>query len=399
MGPVLPADGNLVRALIVSEGRSRAALAAARALGRAGWRVGIGSPVEGCLSAVSRYASAWHHVPLPEESLDGFLRATRRAVDAGGYEVVFGTGDAEILAMSWGRDRIGAVVPYAGHETVVRAIDKLALTEAAARAGLAVPETVPATGRELARFGLPALVKGRFHWLPGLESAPPRLPATIVRTRRAMAERAEELRGSGGEPLLQELVQGSLVSLATLLDGDGDVVAQVQQVAHGVWPLPAGGGVRQRTVTVDEELAKRVAGMLADMGWFGLAQVQFLMGGDGEPRLIDLNGRFYGSLALAVASGPNLPDLWARLATGRSLPPVPPARVGVRFHWLEGDLRRAREERRGGLVRDVLSTLGAAPGAVHSIIDPADPKPLLNHLRHLAGLARRKLWRRLLRRG
>jgi hypothetical protein len=111
--------------------------------------------------------------------------------------------------------------------------------------------------------------------------------------------------------------------------------------------------------------------------------LQFLVAADGVPRLIDLNGRFYGSLALAVRAGANLPAVWAALATGRDVEPVT-ARSGVRYSWWEGDLRRAMLDRRGGLVRDLAGTLGAGVGAVHSIGRWRDPAPAVVQLRQLA---------------
>jgi hypothetical protein len=47
----------------------------------------------------------------------------------------------------------------------------------------------------------------------------------------------------------------------------------------------------------------------------------------------------------------------------------------VRYQWLEGDLRRAVYDDRGGRVRDVASCLRYAPGATHSIWQLRDPRP------------------------
>src|SRR3954447_10957741 len=123
-------EESTMRALIVSEGRSRAALAGARALGRAGGDVGSGTPDGGGLVDASRFVGRSHRVPLPERDLDAFLDGVARAVGDGGYEVVFGSGDAEILALSLGRDGLGASVGYGPHESLLRAIDKLELAAA-----------------------------------------------------------------------------------------------------------------------------------------------------------------------------------------------------------------------------------------------------------------------------
>ena len=156
-----------MRALIVEDGSERGALAASRALARAGWTVGIGSPRRGGLADSSRWTSHWDRVPLANRDLDAFLEATNAAVAKRGYEVVFAGGDAEILGLSLGRDRIEARVPYASHESVVRALDKLELAKAARRAGFATPETVLATEDALATTRVPIIVKPRLHWTPG----------------------------------------------------------------------------------------------------------------------------------------------------------------------------------------------------------------------------------------
>jgi hypothetical protein len=97
-------------------------------------------------------------------------------------------------------------------------------------------------------------------------------------------------------------------------------------------------------------------------------------------------------MALAQAAGVNLPDAWARLGTGRPAPSLPPPRAGVRYQWLEGDLRAAWAEPRGGRLRDVLGCLVYAPGAAHSIWRASDPEPGLRLTADLARRAVRGLW-------
>jgi hypothetical protein len=56
----------------------------------------------------------------------------------------------------------------------------------------------------------------------------------------------------------------------------------------------------------------------------------------------------------------------------------------VRYQWLEGDLRRAAVERRGGLLLDLAGTLRFAAGAVHSTLSLRDPAPALARIRAMA---------------
>ena len=381
-----------MRALIVESGIARGALAACRALSADEWIVGVGSPRRGGLAASSRRADRWHLVPGPDDE-KGFVKAINAAVVVGGYEVVFGAGDAETLALSAARRKIRSRVPYPPHEVVLRTLDKLKLTEAARKAGLGVALTVEASSEELRRFDDLVVVKPRLHWVPGKGQTRTRVEAKVARDRGEAARLVAAVEESGGVALLQEVVSGGLLALSVLVDGRGDILAAVEQRADHLWPPASGVSVRAVTVRRDEDLVARVQTLLRTLGWTGLAQLQFIVPADDEPKLIDFNGRFYGSLGLAVAAGTNLPAMWARLATGRPVIGSATARSGVRYQWLEGDLRRARIERRSGLRADVIDCLSQAPRSVHSIWARDDPWPAVRYATRLLVRAAAKLSR------
>jgi predicted ATP-grasp superfamily ATP-dependent carboligase len=173
-------------------------------------------------------------------------------------------------------------------------------------------------------------------------------------------------------------------------DANGSVIACTGQVADAVWPPGMGVSSRARSVQVDPDLLGLVRRLLSMLGWFGLAQLQFVAAPGEPPRLIDFNGRFYGSLALAVGAGVNLPAIWAALATGRTPPHSAHPRIGVRYVWLEGDVRRALVERRGGLIRDLRDSLRYSRGAVHSVWATDDPRPSLRYLGTAIGRAAKR---------
>ena len=369
-----------MRALIVEQGRSRGALAATRALAADGWQVDVASPRRDGFASWSRAASAWHPVPEAAHDLDGFVSSVVELVRRGRHDVVFGGGEAEVLALSLRRDDLGAIVPYAEHDVVERALDKVTLAEAATAAGLQSPRILHGTARSgMAR----AVVKARMHAAPGRPHAPPRVDTNAVFGRDAVARRIDYVESLGAEPVVQEFLEGRLIAYIVVVDRTGAVTGRCQQEASSIWPPHAGASCRATTVAVDEDLAERASVLLRHLGWFGLAELQFIVPVDGVPRLIDLNGRFYGSLGLAVAAGANLPALWARaalgdLTVGRRAPAT--ARPGVRYQWLEGDVRRALVERRGGLARDLVSCLRRATRSHHSVWDRRDPAPALRYV-------------------
>jgi hypothetical protein len=185
------------------------------------------------------------------------------------------------------------------------------------------------------------------------------------------------------------------------MDREGNLVTAVQQRSEPATDMPLtwppGAGVRVRSVTerLDEELAGRIIAFLRGLNWLGFVGLMFIVGKDGEPRLVDFNGRIPMSFHQSIAACPQLPDLWARVITGRELLDPPPVRVGVRYQWFWGDVRRALSERRGGLVADLLGCLAYARGSAHGIWNSHDPWPAIRywqrHLRNVPRVLRRHL--------
>ena len=369
---------NAGRALIVDEGTSWSTLCAVRALARSGWSVTVGCPGARGIAAASRHVDAVHDVPSLAEGIEPFESALRDALARSRAEVVFGGGDAEVLALSLLHDRLDAVVPYPDEARVRRAFDKWELLEAARRVGLGVPPS--AIEAPAGPITYPVLVKSRRHWDPAHRVDATRLEATVATTGDEVDAAMARIRAAGGDPIVQEFVDGEHLSVVLLRARDGRVLGRVHQRIEHRWPVPAGWTVRARTVPVDTDLDAGCRALLEDLEWCGLVELEFIRGADGVARLIDFNGRHYGSMELAVAAGVDLPTLWALDATRRPVAPAPEARVGVRFQRLGGDLRRALADRSRRTAGSVLGTLGYAWGAHHSTLRLRDPRPALEYL-------------------
>lgn len=376
------------RALLVGDGSAAYALPALRSLGRAGWTLGVAQPVDD-LGTRSRWCSSAHVVPPAEDGLDAWVTAVAEVVERGAYDLVLPADDIEVLALSAARDRVPALVPYPEHAAVLAAVDKLGLTRAAEQVGLGVPRTREATDEQVAATTGPVVVKARLHWSPGSGAADRHLPVQLVEGREAVAAAVARVRAGGGEPVLQEVVEGRLMAASVVLDRDGRLVCSSQQVTDRTTVRRT--SARARTVPVDPDLEDGVVALLRALGLWGLANLQFLRGADGVPRLIDLNARFYGSLGLAVAAGADLPAAWADVALGVPRP-LQRARPGVRYQALDEDLLavRATSGSRPRVAVASAAALGHALRAEHPVWDVRDPRPGATRLqRRAARLARR----------
>jgi hypothetical protein len=343
-----------LKVLVLAEGANRGALAAVRALARHGHEVHVAGPGDETVVARSRHVTRAHRVPWPDHDLDGFAAG----IAAARPDAVLPASDATLLGLSL--IDTAAARPFPP-DAVARLLDKRTWADHAAALGIAVPRILPDdwTG--------PAVVKARGHGLAD------RIEAVVTHDPQPVAA---AIRDSGGEPLLQEIVDGPLVAITVVTGPDGTRRAHVQQRAERVWPQPAGVSCRAVTEPADPTLLDDTLRLLKDLGWWGVAQAQFLDG-----RLIDLNGRLYGSLALAIASGVDVPNLLVDPAASGN-----EGRPDIHYSWFEGDLRRAVSERRGGLLRDLAQTIAAARRSVPVLWSASDPMPALAAT---AALARR----------
>ena len=79
--------------------------------------------------------------------------------------------------------------------------------------------------------------------------------------------------------------------------------------------------------------------MLGPIGWHGVAMMEYKQDRrSGELVLMEVNGRFWGSLELAVDAGVDFPFLAFQLARGIRPVAPPEYQPGVRNRWILGDL-------------------------------------------------------------
>lgn len=262
-------------------------------------------------------------------------------------------------------------VPSPAH--VDRATDKRLFVELCAEAGLETPPTAEVTAASLADLELttPLVLKPlrTVTWSDG-----------SLRTRQAayvgsLDELRRELEAQPDEPfLVQPYLEGTLAAICGVA-WEGSLVCGCHQRAQRVWPPRTGSSSFAQTVPRDIRLESAVTRLLELVGWSGVYGVQFIRVG-GRAYAIDLNPRMYGSAALAIAAGHNLPAIWASLLLGREAK-VGDYRVGVHYRYEEDDARALLERFRAGERREALAGLLPRRDTVHAIFSLRDPLPTL----------------------
>ena len=330
--------------VLVLDGYSNPALACVRSLGRAGYTVFVASHRRWPLAAWSRYCAGtcWH----AEETLQGF--ATARAwAHAHGVRIVLPLTELACQLCNAERgqwEALDMIVGCAPEPLALRAFDKGATLRLAEACGVEIPLTrYPASLDECRAaadaIGYPCIVKPRFTaaW-NGLGFVPD--PGLCYVASAAGLDHAVLTRRQGTHwPVIQRFVPGQGKGVFTVCDHGRPIAWFAHERLRDIRPSGSGSSLR-RSVAVDPRLRSRAERLLEAMRWHGPAMVEFRDDGVHPPWLMEVNGRFWGSLQLAIDAGCDFPRLWVDLLAGKVVDAPRAYRDGVTVRWLWGDVKR-----------------------------------------------------------
>jgi len=131
--------------------------------------------------------------------------------------------------------------------------------------------------------------------------------------------------------VVQEWLEGQIYDVCSLFC-DGEPRAALVQKRNLMYPARGGAGVWNETVERPELLEPAFA-LLRELRWHGPSQVEFLVDAEGRAFLIEVNGRFWGTLDLAIAAGIDFPSLTCRLAADGDVSSAFDYSSGMGFRW------------------------------------------------------------------
>ncbi len=381
--------------VLVTDGAERSSLAIVRALGIAGYDVVVTSSNGRSLAGASRYARV--DVPVPDSLAEpeALAEALLRLSQSSAAAVVIPVTEPSLLAVLPVRDRFAAAIPFASLEAFRRISDKEAVLSAAKDVGIAVPHQVvvrhvDALEEVAPALDYPVVVKTASSVV---EHGGRRFKHGVHHARNpAEALHAARLLGPGAYPMLiQQRIVGPGIGVFLLLWKG----AEIARFAHRrLREKPPSGGISvyRESISVREELVATSRALVDRFDWEGVAMVEYKIdAATGTPYLMEINGRFWGSLQLAIDAGVDFPRLLVECAIAKSSPaPVREYREGVRSRWWWGDVdallaRVTRSDEALALPSGAPSRLRAVadfmtlwrPGDRNEVLRMRDPAPFL----------------------
>lgn len=330
--------------VLVTDGENRSSLAVTRSLGRRGCRVIVAGKTNRNLASSSRLCQQGVQVPDPLSQGTDYVRAICDIADKEAIDVVFPMTEHSIYLLNPARDRL-PVLACSSIEKMQTIADKSNLCRLAERLNVPIPQTLYLTCAED---------------LSGVVNEIYRYPVVI---KPALSMRLEEGQKflSGGvsyaasreeleciyanskvlryPSLIQEKIIGPGTGLFTLYDTDRHLALFSHRRLR---EKPPSGGVSvvSESVPLDQKMVENAERLLSAVRWQGVAMVEFKRDQrDGQAKLMEINGRFWGTLQLAIACGVNFPCLIVdTLHRENSSIQVGEYVVGHKMKWFFGTL-------------------------------------------------------------
>ena len=329
-----------MRPVLVLAGTARVVVSIARCLHRHGLEVDVAQAAASRDTITSRAIRNVHRLP-DFGSAEEFRGALQVLVERRGYDTLIPTTDESLIAIAPCYDSLcKSLYPGSPAPVIVNSVlDKRLTLKAAREIGLDVPNEY--------QFRNLAELEGSSETLRFPLLAKPASKVEEINFALHYYYSFSELREAflndpsfGCKYLLQEYCGGFGVGVELLI-WDGKVHAVFQHKRLKELPSTGGVSVMAEAQSPDPQLVDPSAQLLRRLAWQGVAMVEFRY--DPATRraaLMEVNGRYWGSLPLSVNAGVEFPYYEWQLAHGIEPAPIAPYAHGFRTLWRVGDLMR-----------------------------------------------------------
>lgn len=376
---------------LVLDADQGSALAAARSLHRAGYQVFLAGASAAPTNARSNAVFKYLRYPDPMLDQTAFCAWVADAVAVQDLALVLPMTERSLVPLA-----NHANLPAAAHlavpdlATLLQVTDKATTFDIAKRVGVAIPASEAVTTMEClerlrSSVHYPVVLKPTQSVSDGGQSdSRSAFSVAYALTDDELLQQSAVM--LAGTPfVLQEHFTGQGVGVEVLAH-EGEILYAFQHRRLHEVPLTGGGSSLRVSEDVAPVLHDAATRLLREMRWTGVAMVEFKWRPESnEYRLMEINGRFWGSLPLAVAAGADFPAMLAALLLEGKRSGFPDYRRGVYCRHLARDVQwhelvmrstsspLAQIPRGGDVLRDLLLTL--SPRHYFDIQRISDPIP------------------------
>lgn len=290
----------------------------------------------------SRSIRQFFRIPNPIVDSPGFVSTLRSLILRNQYDMLIPTDDLALAAMMEHYDHFKDMLHIACPPPHItgRILNKASTLEVARKYGIAVPKTVVISNSEELR-GLVRDSPTSFILKPA-EKQPraDEFKTCILATVEDVNAKFPTPREFHPPMLLQEYCPGVGVGVEILMH-EGECAAIFQHRRLKEFPYDGGFAVTAVAESPDPGLVQSSLMLLRALEWEGIGMVEYRVNPiDGRTVLMEINGRYWGSVSLPVISGIDFPLYHWKQVHGDSLEAPKTYTAGTKWRWTVGYIAR-----------------------------------------------------------
>lgn len=338
--------------VLVTDASERAALAVIRSLGRKGIEVTAGDSTRFNIGFFSKYCKQKILYPPPELEKSKFVKAMLKLVRDESFDLLIPITDIAMVPILEYKEDFERYTKVAApnYLTAIKALDKVETLKIAQQHDIPFPKTefgediddIHEFSKEIT---YPVVIRPRMKvkWI-GEKALILKVTSNnyaynsqdfIMKWKR-LNSILKKVGLQGDYLMVQEFVHGEGCGAEALMH-NGEPKALFMHRRLREYPTTGGASTLRESVS-DSKLAQLGIKLLQAMRWDGVAMVEFRVNtSTGEPRLIEVNGRFWGSLPLAINSGVDFPYLLYKSMVDKEDSICSKYRIGLKQRWFAGD--------------------------------------------------------------
>jgi predicted ATP-grasp superfamily ATP-dependent carboligase len=339
-----PAKKKISKVLLL-DGYSTRTLACVRSWGKQGLSFAVGGETRWDMSLFSRYAREKFVYTSPKRDVSKFIQDINQYSKEFAADCVFPTSEAGIMACSEHRSELSCVpiIPLEREiETTFSKAKTLALADSL---GIAVPKTIHITAAnqcdiDKIELRLPVAVKSESSEVMLSGKAATSSKTTYAITKEQMVSECQSRLAKGQAVLLQEFIDGYGVGISGLFQEGRPVALLAHRRIRESDPLGGPSAVAE-TIELEPRLLEATKALFQALCFTGPAMTEYKVDRrTGQAYLMEINGRFWGTILLAPAAGLDLPFLYWKMLNGlQILPEETRYKVGLKGRYLVGDTK------------------------------------------------------------
>ena len=330
--------------VIVTEAHLRTALYVIRSLGKRGIKVICVSEENNGFGVISKYCWRREDISSPKNDPANYLKKIRYLIDRYDVKVIIPIHEDSIFLFSRPdvKEKFKDVeVPIPSFSCLQTATDKGELIKIASSLNIPTPTTYYiSNSTELKmvaeEISYPAIIKARIE--AGISPGPNSRykivnnPIECIKWYKIFDKRQ-------AQPIVQEVIKGYGCGFFALFDKESKLVASAghKRIRER---FPAGGSSTFCESYYHPKVQRYGSKLLSNLQWYGVAMVEFKIDDrDNEPKLMEINPRFWGTTPLAILSGVDFPYLLYKVAKNEQVTPISSYKTGVKLRFLCDDIQ------------------------------------------------------------